>query len=398
MPEQTPEGVAPPSEGHIAYSADSIGRRYRGISDLRNFSVEPGHTVLPTGVRFNVETVTPASAGDARLPAADVARNRAKQATAFYGVDAQVEVGSNADLVYAGGDGFLHACLTAFARHLPLSLSPDHVWCMIANGFAKHVDENAETLRDRFVQHKGKTELKVKVDHFVMGQMPPESWETDVFPEFARQIQEHVGDEVHGLVGATFSTSDAGARATHQIQLMASMKNYFSYTMRTMCGIPAVTLQGTRLDWAALRQRAEELGRYMTDDFAQHWLATLLPVLDEFVDAYDGNVRHGFWQSMVKMRHTGGGSGSHSFISGWIQAFYPYTCRGRPRAMLPWQESYFVGPEIGDLPTTVASAPVSWEYLGKTFPLHFHAGIAGCSQDATGALSPALGWYVTHAP
>lgn len=35
----------------------------------------------------------------------------------------------------------------AFSRHYPLALSPDSIWLTIAQGFAHHVTENAETLR-----------------------------------------------------------------------------------------------------------------------------------------------------------------------------------------------------------------------------------------------------------
>ncbi len=43
----------------------------------------------------------------------------------------------------------------AFSEHRPLILSPDVVWLTIAQGFAQHVNANAETLRRRFVRHQG---------------------------------------------------------------------------------------------------------------------------------------------------------------------------------------------------------------------------------------------------
>lgn len=59
-------------------------------------------------------------------------------------------------LVYSGGSGFFVAALMAFAQHLPLQLSPDHIWSLIMYAFAKHVDTNAEALRSNFVAHQGK--------------------------------------------------------------------------------------------------------------------------------------------------------------------------------------------------------------------------------------------------
>jgi len=49
--------------------------------------------------------------------------------------------------VFSGGSGFLAASLTAFAQHLPLSISPDHIWAVLSYAFAKHVDAHAEELR-----------------------------------------------------------------------------------------------------------------------------------------------------------------------------------------------------------------------------------------------------------
>merc|ERR1712086_585368 len=170
--------------------------------------------------------------------------------------------------------------------------------------------------------------------------------------------------------------------------------------MSTCCGIPSISLLGELSDWVSLRERAEALGSLMTADFATNWLTHLLPVLDQFVAAYEGKVNHGFWQSIVKLRDTGGGSGSYSFISGWIQILYPYLSSGRENSRLrPWNEMYFTGPEPEEIPAIMSSAPVDWEYYGVTHNLHFHSGFTGFTQDpADGTLSPLIGWYVTHNP
>ena len=318
-------------------------------------------------------------------------------------------------VVYLGSDGFLIALMTAFAQHLPLILSPDHVWILISNVFAKHVDLHSEELRKNFVQHEGKKRLLVRTpDDFAMsdGTDPDtgastQDWETFVFPEFSKQIKEHIGDKTHKAIAAQFSTTTATANAAHEITLMSAMKNYFSYGVRTECGIPNITLLGKEQDWVALHARAEHLGSLMLPEFRDYWMPKLLPVLDEFVESYKGKVNHGFWQSMVKLRHTGGGSGSYSFISGWVQILFPYLASGKLNQKLrPWYEMYFEGPELDDFPPVFSTAPVDWEYYGETFDMTFHAGIVGCTQEegaptnkyAAGALSPLLGWYISHSP
>jgi hypothetical protein len=68
--------------------------------------------------------------------------------------------GCNHDLVVAPhfdppAHPLIEAVHTAFAEHYPLTLSPDDVWLCLAQGFALHVEANAEGLRSRFVRHQG---------------------------------------------------------------------------------------------------------------------------------------------------------------------------------------------------------------------------------------------------
>merc|ERR1711933_12189 len=141
----------------------------------------------------------------------------------------------------------------------------------------------------------------------------------------------------------------------------------------------------------------ETLSPLMTGDFSDQWMPFLLPVLDQFVESYKGNVNHSFWQTMVKLRGTSG-SGAFSFISGWMQILFPILDTGEMNQNLrPWQDMYFEGPEPEHFPDIVSSAPVDWEYLGESFELNLHAGVMGCSQDQTsGALMPVISWFVSH--
>lgn len=95
------------------------------------------------------------------------------------------------------------------------------------------MNANAEQLRSRFVAHQGKKVLEVKVDHFVVGQTPAEMWERDVFPQFSKQIRQHIGEQTHTMIAQPFSTTTPTDQASHEITLMAAMKEYFSYKMST---------------------------------------------------------------------------------------------------------------------------------------------------------------------
>ena len=149
------------------------------------------------------------------------------------------------------------------------------------------------------------------------------------------------------MISESFSTTTAVSQVASEITLMSAMKNYFSFGMETRCGIPSISLLGSEQDWTALRARAEELGNLMLPVFSDYWMPLLLPILDEFVfESYRGHVNHGFWLSMVKLRHNGMGSGYKEFISGWMQIFFPYLGSGCINKQLrPWHELYFCGPK-----------------------------------------------------
>eukprot|EP00797_Seminavis_robusta_P000313 Sro101_g051640.2 (184) ;mRNA; f:63006-63557 len=179
--------------------------------------------------------------------------------------------------------------------------------------------------------------------------------------------------------------------------------------MVTACGIPQVRLEGTRDDWVALRENAAKLAKWMMPNHPQGelWINDIvLPILDELVKSYDGNVNYCFWQTMVKFRTTGVGSGTYEFLSGWLATLFPYLSQ-KPGKMEPnphlrgWEESasaLLEGPKPSHIPSQLSSVPVNWEYLGQLLPLHFHAGFRGVTQEDDGTLSPVMGWYVTNDP
>lgn len=365
--------------------------------------VEALHESTPNGVRFNVQTVdqlieplTPYYEGE------ELARDVTAR---FYdaSTEMKLEVSSLSGTKFCGHGSLVQVVMYAFDRHYPLVIRPDDIWILINYAFARHVDANAEALRSKFVSHQGQKKLDVKVDRFLMGKTPASEWERDVFPDFSRQIGECIGEETHSTLAEAFSTSTKTDRAANEITLMAAMKNYFSYGMSTLCGIPSVKLHGSEEDWLNLRRRAGQLADLMLPDFCDKWLAHLLPVLEEFVASYRGDVNHYFWQGIYKRVQHGQGSGSFSTVSGWIQLLYPFLDSGKVNEHIkPWHDMVVAqdGPEPGDLPATiVSSVPVVWYYYGREVKLHVHAGVFGFVQDAeTLALSSVVSWAVTHDP
>ena len=61
-----------------------------------------------------------------------------------------------------GADTFYQTLLTAYAEHRPVVISPDMIWCLICQGFTRHINLDPEKYRDRLVFHQGKNTLEVK--------------------------------------------------------------------------------------------------------------------------------------------------------------------------------------------------------------------------------------------
>jgi hypothetical protein len=304
-------------------------------------------------------------------------------------------------LVYYDFNPFAATIREAYYNHRPLVLSPDMVWLMIAQGFAIHVDKNAESLRHYFVNFDGKKVLKVQDDDLLKGD-PGNNWDT-VFPQFTTQIGENTGKDLLNTTLADFSTSTPVTRAACEITLMDAMSSYFVYAVYSEigCGIPKITLQGTPEDWERLRTKALALGQYDL----HWWIDSLSPVLDKFVDASKGKVDKQFWSKIydIAYHYEGGGCGGGGRyqvedISGWMLKFFPYTVdsennySARTSLMQP-----ITNPKT--LPKGYASADFYWYYDDNgditVYQMEFIAGFMGMKIDRkTGALQPEIGWAI----
>merc|ERR1712066_541383 len=56
---------------------------------------------------------------------------------------------------------FLESVSLAYEKHYPLKITPDIIWITIMQGFAKHINKNAEKFRKDFVSHEGKKLLTI---------------------------------------------------------------------------------------------------------------------------------------------------------------------------------------------------------------------------------------------
>ncbi|XP_070532342.1 uncharacterized protein [Ptychodera flava] len=219
-------------------------------------------------------------------------------------------------------NGTLHALLKAvhlaYDRHYPLVLSPDMIWLCITQGLGIHINQNSDQLRSKFVTFSGKKEITVRRDDFVKG-LATNPW-PEVFDEFSQKIKDEIGEKNYELITPNFSTTGPMEKAVGDIALMDAMQSFLNYGFMTECGIPSITLEGTREDWMAIREKAIQLEQYDL----KWWTDELLPILDQFVNAASGSVDKNFWSSIYKRDDSSGGP----YITGWIITLFPYLFEG----------------------------------------------------------------------
>lgn len=143
----------------------------------------------------------------------------------------------------------------SFYEHIPLSLTPDAIWQTILCGLSIHISENAEKLRSKFVAHQGKEKL-VHIDLGFDPLDPRAPW-AGVIASFASLLSDKIGAEKATWAEGRFTTSTPVTLTCNKIALMDAMSSYFEYFMVCGCGIPSVTLKGTKADWESLRDRCK---------------------------------------------------------------------------------------------------------------------------------------------
>lgn len=211
--------------------------------------------------------------------------------------------------------GFILAVHTAFSRHLELVIKPDDIWAIVVQGLAEHVNMDPEKYRSLVVDFNDKFELKVETGTKF-------DWE-EVIPKFYEQILEHTkpGSFVGQMV-ESWSTTKPINTLVYQTAVMSTVQAYFSYRLQTFCGIPKVTLEGTRDDWDKLKNAI----LLMTQDMANlgliEWRCSLLEICDFFRSMFASQTPNTVQvlKNIYKYNSESGGD----TISGWIMRLFPY--------------------------------------------------------------------------
>lgn len=290
----------------------------------------------------------------------------------------------------AGNHPFATAVHIAFSQHRPLIITPDSIWMVIAQGFASHINNNAETLRHKFVEHQDKIKLEaeaLKLDR-------PSDWSNAV-AQWSLLIREHIDPQLYQLMLCDFSTTTEIIQTASQIVMMNAFQQYFDYRLMAICGIPQITLLGTVKDWEIIRDRVMSIAEYNLD----WWTNRLLPICDGLITTAKGNPPLKFWQHIYKPKEVYGGD----VITGWLADLFPYlkdqithnpiernSILSVPRSEITVKD----GVRLESLPVGLSETSFLLKQLGKEQELKLIGGFIGVQQDQQGCLIPEIGWGV----
>ena len=300
--------------------------------------------------------------------------------------------GDAQNLSYIGKDAFYSSIIKAYSKHQSITLSPDMIWLVICQGFARYVNAHSETLRSQLVSHEGVMDLAIESEKDLLSEQV--DWQK-LIGGFASQIDKYTKGDIAKNIMADFTTTGVAESVASQITLMESVKSYFEYIVyRIACGIPSITLKGTPEDWRKVMEKTRRLGAYGLSE----WTNDLEPILTEFIHTAEGKPNQRFWQEIVKKQQVDklkGGACSPdepTEIDGWILKFFPND-NGKTLDRTPHTKK---------MPSEYVRVGFKYRMLdprqGTTIndtPMELWAGFVGVEVDTiTNTLTPKIGWLV----
>ena len=295
-------------------------------------------------------------------------------------------------LVYHGPDAFFRSIVGAYAQHKSVTLSPDMIWLLISQGFARYVNAHAEALRSQLVDHEGQVSLVVESDVDVLSEKV--DW-PKLISGFTSQIERYTQGDIGKTITANFSTTGLTERVASQITLMDAMKSYFEYVVVYIaCGIPSITLQGTPDDWRKVMDKTRRLSAYGLEE----WTKSLDNVLRQILATAEGRPNPLFWKSMVKQYRPdemqGGACDMRkpTEMDGWLLKLFPDE-NGKTLDKVAHTKE--MESEMVRTPFKYQMIDPETGMLLNEWPMELWAGFIGAQEDReTNMVTPKIGWMV----
>ncbi|KKP67337.1 MAG: hypothetical protein UR66_C0004G0085 [Candidatus Moranbacteria bacterium GW2011_GWE1_35_17] len=300
----------------------------------------------------------------------------------------------------------VHQC---FKDHCPLALRPEVLMYLIVNEVATTVNLHPEHYRHLFSTSNEKVRIDIRNDALRKGN-PNSPWH-QVLEQFDIKLRDHVPSNLMPNFLPLFSTSTSETNATTMVAFMSTVRKFYDFHTKTMCGLPRVRLLGEAADYSKLCESAERLSSSFQDHLGSYF-NSLLPVLRKIEQQASGEpLDTQFWSSLYKFNSESG----TDLFNGWIAAFVNYvqtapqeaygnrpadagTIHPKHETLYDWEkEPNFrnYGIAVGSIPTQISVAPFIWHYFEEELPMQFVGGVLGVD-NVDGYATPSLSYAVVH--
>ncbi|KAN0038508.1 hypothetical protein ACTA71_000686 [Dictyostelium dimigraforme] len=303
----------------------------------------------------------------------------------------------NGNQIVGSSNSFIYSAWDAYNNHHHLEIRPDNIWMAIISQFSFYVNKYYKELDDIFVDFRiedGKKKELTLVSDYPILDAPFDK----LVMEMVEQIGNNIKDpSIKDWIIAEFSTTTPSDKVAFGSALMSITKKYYFYSMRSRCGLPKVTLNGTVEDWINLKERAIRLKEFNNkEDHMNKWLSYLLPILDNFIESSRGNPNTKWWNKIVDFRSRSGGG----ILTGWLSAFCLFNEDGDYEDDVPFtlclDKTETIWPKVSQdhIPYGYTSTPISLtDFSGTKFNSTIYSGHITKKIDGT-KFTPLIDWFI----
>ncbi|WP_408049981.1 DUF4419 domain-containing protein [Tenacibaculum halocynthiae] len=351
------------------------------------------------GIKFKVDNVLKNDTLLETFPAKKVLANFIRKQITYYPESNDTLL----KLVPISGNGLINTINICYGQHRPLVLSPDVIWMTIAQGVSTHINKEFKQLDVKLFKKNKPKVIKVRNDSLEYG---VKHWKS-LITSLTNSTKKYTKEDMFSFLAPKFSTTTENIHIAYQANILYGYKKAFTYVGEGGCGIPYITLTGTKSDWIKIKESLSNL-----DDLELgFWRKELELILDEFIAIYTNTINEKFWRNIYK-EYLDYGEFS---ISGWIIKLYPYIevlgtgVYDKELGMMKVEHKflkneYVVGDKylysklnIDVFPNYKSEANIIWEnhLKNERTKLFLYSGIMGAKQYVDGSLMPWVTWAIS---
>ena len=309
------------------------------------------------------------------------------------------ESGEN-DFSQAGDAPLIEGFRMAYLRHFPIVINPSHFWLMILQGFARHmeINDNSERNRNKLVNFEGKKDISFEtgINLFTASE---EQWLTfvDDLLDITTKMLEQSGKDLINLFKKGFSTSTKESIVSNNITILSSFKKYFEYSLSGTCGISKIIIEGTIEDWELLLEKIKAIGNF--DEEIVFWTNELIIIIKKIIETLKTKRPDKEFFKNIVQNTDRSKQCQPDLINGWIIKFIPYDNNGKK---CDFNSPNFNGLQIYDIPSQMTSLPFNLINKNKkgqiiNYKAEFFSGFFGILQNKQNlSIRPVIGYAIVE--